>query len=64
MTVESVQGRQFYLEWIGTLGSFGMVAQLLEFLLSVKLRLPLLEVQQKCPDSFPDEAAKWTLLSR
>ena len=53
-----------YLEWIGTLGSFGMVAQLLEFLLSVKLRLPLLEVRQKCPDSFPDEAAKWTLLSR
>ena len=41
VTVESVQGRQFYLEWIGTLGSFGMVAQLLEFLLSVKLRLPL-----------------------
>ena len=41
-----------------------MVAQLLEFLLSVKLRLPLLEVRQKCPDSFPDEAAKWTLLSR
>ena len=32
VTVESVQGSQVYLEWIGTLGSFGMVARPLEFL--------------------------------
>ena len=25
VTVESVQGNQMYLEWIGTSGSFGMV---------------------------------------
>ena len=44
VTVESVQGNQVYLEWIGILGSFGMVAQPLEFLLSFKLRPPPLEV--------------------
>ena len=27
VTVESVEGNQLYLEWIGTSGSFGMVAQ-------------------------------------
>ena len=31
LTVESVQGSQVYLEWIGTSGSFGMVVQPLEF---------------------------------
>ena len=31
VTVESVQGNQVYLEWIGTSGSFGMVAVSLEF---------------------------------
>ena len=52
MTVESVQGSQVYLEWIGTSGSFGMVVRPLEFFLSLKLRLPLLEVQWECRDSF------------
>ena len=31
VTVESVQGSQVYLKWIGTSGSFGMVAVSLEF---------------------------------
>ena len=31
VTVGSVQGNQVYLEWIGTSGSFGMVAVSLEF---------------------------------
>ena len=35
-----------YLECIGTSGSFGMVAQSLEFLLNIKLRPPPLEMQQ------------------
>ena len=26
VTIESVQGSQVYLEWIGTLGSFGILA--------------------------------------
>ena len=30
--MEFQQGSQVYLEWIGTLGSFGMVARPLEFL--------------------------------
>ena len=34
VTVQSVQGNQVYLEWIGTSGSFGMVARPLEFLSS------------------------------
>ena len=29
-----------------------------------KLRPPPLEVRQECQDSFPDEAGKWTLISR
>ena len=44
VTIESVQGNQVYLEWTGTLESFGMVGRPLEFLSSVKLRQPPLEV--------------------
>ena len=44
VTVESWPGSQVYLECIGTSGSFEMVAGPLEFLSSVKLRLPPLEV--------------------
>ena len=41
MTVESVQGNQLYLEWIGILGYFGIVSRPLEFLSSFKMRPPL-----------------------
>ena len=58
MTVESVKVNKVSLEWIGTSGSFGMVARLLEFLWSVKLRPPPLEVPWERRDSFPDEAGK------
>ena len=64
VTVESVQGNQVYLDWIGTSGSVGIVAGPLEFLSSFKLRPPPLEVRRECQDSFPDEAGKWTLISR
>ena len=36
VTVESVQGNQVYLEWIGISGSFGMVARPLVFLSDLK----------------------------
>ena len=58
VTVESVQGNQVYLEWIGTSGSFRIVGKSLEFLSSFKSRLPSLEVPQECGDSFPYEAGK------
>ena len=61
--VVSVQGGQVYLEWIGTLGSFGMVIRHQEFLSSVKLKTPPFEVRRERQDSFPDEAGKWTLIS-
>ena len=61
VTVESVQGNQVYLERIGTSGSFLVVAQPLVFLFSFTLRLPSLELQWECWDTFPDEAGKWTL---
>ena len=64
LTVKLVQGNQVYLEWIETLGSFGMVARPLEFLSSFTLRLPSLELGQECRDTFPDEAGKWTLILR
>ena len=41
VTVVSVQGNQVYLEWTGTLGSFGMLALPLEFLSTFKLTPPL-----------------------
>ena len=63
VTVESVTGNQVYLECTGTSGSFGMVARILEFFSSVKLRPPPLEVRWERWDSFPDEAQKQTLLS-
>ena len=63
-TVESVQGNQLYLEWIGILGYFGIVSRPLEFLSSFKLRPPPLEVQQECRNSFPNETGKWTLISK
>ena len=44
VTVESVHGSQVYLEWIETSGSFGMVAEPLEFLPSFKLSLLPLQV--------------------
>ena len=62
--VESVQGNQVYLEWIGTSGSFGIVAQALVFRSTFYWRSPHLEVGRECWDSFPYEAGKWTLLSR
>ena len=40
-----------------------MVARPLEFLSSVKLRPPPLEVRRKLQDSFSDESGKWNLLS-
>ena len=52
VTVESVQGNQVYLERTVTLGSAGIVARPLEFLSSVRLRVPPLEVRRKCRDSF------------
>ena len=64
MTVESLQGNQVYLEWIGASGSFEMVAQPLEFFSSFKLRPPYLELQWELQDSFPDKAGKWTLIVR
>ena len=64
VTVESVQGSQVYLQCIGTSGSFKMLACPVEFLSSVKLRSPPIEVGRKGRDSFPDKAGKWTLLSR
>ena len=63
VTVESVHGSQVYLDCTGTSRSLEMLARPLEFLLSVKLSPPPLEVLQECQDSFPDEAGKWTLLS-
>ena len=63
VTIESVQGRQVYLECIGTMESFEMVARPLEFLSSVKLRPPPLEVRWEYWDSFPDEAGKWNLIA-
>ena len=63
VTVESVKGNQVYLEWIGTSGSFEMVARPLVFLSTFTLRPPPLEVGQESQDSTPDEAGKWTLLS-
>ena len=62
MNVESMQGSQGYLECIGTLGSFGMVTRPLEFLSSLKLRPPPLELHQECQDCFPDAEGKWTLI--
>ena len=64
VTVEAVQGNQVYLEWTGTLESFGMVGRPLEFLSTFKLRLPPFEVRWQRQDFFPDEAGKWTLISR
>ena len=62
--VETVQGSQVYLQWIGTLGSFGILARRLEFLSRFKLRPPPLEVRQEHRDSSPDEGWKGTLISR
>ena len=64
VTVEAVQGNQVYLKLIGTLGSFRMMAGPLEFLSTFKLRLPPFEVRWQRQDFFPDEAGKWTLISR
>ena len=64
MTVESVQGSLMYLECIGTSGFFEMVTRPLQFDWILKLRPPPLEVRLEGFDFFPDEAGKWTLISR
>ena len=61
VTIESLQGNLVYLGWVGTLGSVGIVARPLEFLSTLKLRAPPLEVRREHHDSFPNEAVKWTL---
>ena len=48
-----MQGRQIYLEWIGTSGSFEMVARSLEFISRFMLRPPPLEVQLNAGNPFP-----------
>ena len=58
VSVESVQQSQVYLEWIGTSGSFEIVARPLEFLSSVTLRLPPLEVRREHRDYFLEYAGK------
>ena len=42
-----------YLEWIGTLGSVGIVARILEFLSSFKLRVPPLRCDRNAGIPFP-----------
>ena len=64
VTVESVHWSHVYLEWNGTLGSFGMVARPVEFLSRFKFRPPSLEERRELPDYFPDEAGKGTLILR
>ena len=64
VTVESVEGKPVYLEWIGTLVSFEMMVRHLEFLSTFKLRPPPFEVRWECRDSFPDEAGQGTLILR
>ena len=60
VTVQSVQGNQVYLEWIGTSGFFCIVQQPLEFLSSFKLRQVPLEVRRERWHIFPNELGKWT----
>ena len=52
VTIESVQGSQVYLECIVTSGSFEIVVRPLEFLSSVNLRPPSLEVRGELRESF------------
>ena len=63
VTIESVQESQVYLEWIGTSGSFGMVARPLEFLSTFMLRVPPLEMRRERRESFPYETGKGSLIS-
>ena len=53
VTVESVQESQVYLEWIGTSGSFGILTPPLDFLSSINLRSPPLEVRREHQMPFP-----------
>ena len=52
------------MQCIGTSGAFEMVEGPLEFLSTVKLRPPTLELRWDRRDSFPNETGKWTLISR
>ena len=63
MTVESVAKESGVSGVHWDIRSFKLVARPLEFLSSVKWRLPSLEVRQECRDSFPAEAGSQTLLS-
>ena len=63
VTVESVQGSQVYLEWIGTSGTFGMGATP-AVPLECQVETTPLEVWWECRDSCPVEAGKWTLIPR
>ena len=62
--VESVQGSQVVSGVHWDIAIFQPVGRPLELLSSVKLSPPPLEVRQDPQDSFPDEAGKWTLISR
>ena len=53
VTVKAVQGNQVYLEWIGTSGSFGILTPPLDFLSSINLRSPPLEVRREHRMPFP-----------
>ena len=61
VTVEPVLLSQWYLEWVGTSGSFGMVALPLEFLSTFKWRLLTLEVQGNAGIPFPMKQGKGPL---
>ena len=60
--VESVQGNQAYLEWMGKWGSFGIDAQLPGIRWSFKVRRPALEGRWQHRDSFTNKTEESPLI--
>ena len=63
MKVEAVQGKQVPLEWTETSGGSGNGGTTLEFLSNFLWRAPPLEMRRECPELFPDQAGKGSLIS-
>ena len=63
MKVEAVQGKDVPLEWTEISGGLWDGGTTLEFLSPFLWRVATLEMRRECPELFPDQAAKGSLIS-
>ena len=63
LNVKAVQGKQVPLKWTEHQGDSGNGGTTLDLLSPFLWRVPPLEMRRECPEFFPDQAGKGSLIS-